>query len=195
MDDAQESKEASLLPRLRAERLGRRRASGLLLLNVLAALYGSSTVAGKFASDVAPGLPASLSSLVRFSSALLVFLPALRNVFQGQIQNPKPDVAEGESLGVGCGASRLASHFRNQPPLKVGAELEGSLFAASILRNVRRWRSLQRRVSPLRLPSKHSTLPCNSMSRRKLHLRHNYAQRQLRNHGRLSSRHLLHAAC
>jgi drug/metabolite transporter (DMT)-like permease len=107
MDDAQESKEASLLPRLRAERLGRRRASGLLLLNVLAALYGSSTVAGKFASDVAPGLPASLSSLVRFSSALLVFLPALRNVFQGQTQNPAL--------------------------LKAGAELGGLLFAASIL--------------------------------------------------------------
>ncbi|KAG0559717.1 hypothetical protein KC19_10G125100 [Ceratodon purpureus] len=103
--DAQE-KQPSFLSKLRAEILGRRRTSGLILLNVLAALYGSSTVAGKFATDVAPGLPASLSSLVRFSSALVVFLPALRNV-----------------LG----------RDDNSALLKAGAELGGLLFAAAIL--------------------------------------------------------------
>lgn len=77
-----------------------------MLLNVLAALYGSSTVAGKFATDVAPGLPASLSTLVRFSSALLVFLPAIRNVL-GRDKNPAL--------------------------LKAGAELGGLLFSAAIL--------------------------------------------------------------
>lgn len=78
----------------------------MLLLNVLAALYGSSTVAGKFATDVAPGLPASLGTLVRYSSALLVFLPALRNIL-GRDKNPAL--------------------------LKAGAELGGLLFAAAIL--------------------------------------------------------------
>lgn len=103
--DAHEKK-SSFLVKLRAKILGRRRTIGLILLNVLAALYGSSTVAGKFATDIAPGLPASLSSVARFSSALLVFLPALRNVL-GQ--------------------------DKNSALLKAGAELGGWLFAAAIL--------------------------------------------------------------
>jgi hypothetical protein len=78
----------------------------LILLNVLAALYGSSTVAGKFATDVAPGLPPSLSTSVRYSSALLVFLPVLINIV------------------------RRGNH---SPLSKAGAELGVLLFAAAIL--------------------------------------------------------------
>ena len=102
----QQKETASFLSKLRVKKLRKRRTSGLILLNVLAALYGSSTVAGKFATDVAPGLPPSLSTLVRFSSALLVFLPVLYNI---------------------------VNQGKHSPLLKAGAELGGLLFAAAIL--------------------------------------------------------------
>ena len=95
----------SFLPNLWRQKLGRRRTRSLILLNVLAALYGSSTVAGKFAMDMAPCVPASLSSLVRFSSALVVFLPAAISVIKD----------------------------KNVELLKAGAELGALLFAATVL--------------------------------------------------------------
>lgn len=95
----------SILPNLWRQKLGRRRTRSLILLNVLAALYGSSTVAGKFAMDMAPCVPASLSSLVRFSSALVVFLPAAISVIKD----------------------------KDIELLKAGAELGALLFAATVL--------------------------------------------------------------
>ncbi|KAG6544070.1 hypothetical protein Mapa_014487 [Marchantia paleacea] len=54
-----------------------RRIGSLILLNGLAAVYGSSNVANRYVAEAAPALPASLTSLVRFSSAFLFFIPAL----------------------------------------------------------------------------------------------------------------------
>ncbi|KAL3701197.1 hypothetical protein R1sor_019219 [Riccia sorocarpa] len=82
-----------------------REIGGLLLLNGLAAIYGSSNVASKYVAEAAPALPASLASVVKFTSALTFFIPALVSV----LRNHEVDL------------------------LRAGAELGSLTFAASFL--------------------------------------------------------------
>lgn len=79
-----------------------KRLESLLLLNILAAIYGTGTVVSRsLAEGASSATPASLSSLVRYVAALVFFLPAL-----------------GEALGT-----------RDSRLIKAGAELGGYLFA------------------------------------------------------------------
>ncbi len=69
----------------------------MVILNFLAALYGSSTVAGKFAAEAAPALPESLSSTVSSCSALVLFLPELTKVIRSF---DVPAIKAGMELGA-----------------------------------------------------------------------------------------------
>eukprot|EP00850_Spirogloea_muscicola_P013338 SM000090S24300 [mRNA] locus=s90:109508:112903:- [translate_table: standard] len=75
----------------------RHKYTGLVLLNVLAALYGSNTVAARYVEEVAPFTPASLSSAVRFVSAAIFFAPAIRPAW---MRRNKALLRAGVELGV-----------------------------------------------------------------------------------------------
>ncbi|CAM6092480.1 unnamed protein product [Calypogeia fissa] len=79
-----ESREGTRLRKIWKRKKERRRMGSLILLNVLAALYGSSNVANGIVADMAPSLPVSLTSLVRFTSALFFFTPALATALKNR---------------------------------------------------------------------------------------------------------------
>eukprot|EP00897_Mesotaenium_endlicherianum_P001831 jgi/Mesen1/1676/ME000137S00592 len=125
------SQQAVLSAAEQAKRTRRkRRTTALLLLNVLAALYGASTVASRSADEAAPDLPASLGSLIRFSSAAIVFFPALRKALS---RRNAPLLRAGLELALLSFAGTLAQSAGGSSGLNPPLLFAFTVFAVPIL--------------------------------------------------------------
>ncbi|KAL2650463.1 hypothetical protein R1flu_018591 [Riccia fluitans] len=99
-----ETARETALARVWKRKKSEKRVGGLLLLNGLAAIYGSSNVANNYVAEAAPALPASLTSLVKFTSALTFFIPALVSA----LRNREMDLLR---AGAELGALAFAGSF------------------------------------------------------------------------------------
>jgi len=128
--ESADSRESSSLSNLWKRICRKRRTRSLVILNFLAALYGSSTVADKFAAEAAPALPESLSSTVSSCSALVLFLPELTKVIRSF---DAPALKAGMELGALSFVATILETLGNNGDVSSDAPL---LFAFTVSSDV-----------------------------------------------------------